>query len=143
MFGIVGASEEWPLARGVLIAGVPIGSMDDAVSLAWDGAVAVGWLTHLFTLQPQASLTGLRTRALDKLVDHEQTEEHDAGKGTGEGGLRLVINDVLEDLNGGGFDAANVFPLSVAGNGGVLTRIGISFGVVQMAITKNAPQPCR
>ena len=84
--------------------------------------------THLITWEPQARLTGPGTRAFDELRSREEAQKTEENVGTGEGGSDVVTGrKVVKDearYGLGSPDVADVPPLLVAGDGGVL-RTGV------------------
>lgn len=86
-----------------------------------DRAVVGDNLTHLFTLQPDAGLTGALAGALDELGQGVETHEGDKSKGARKHGLAVagIASDGLGNVEPD-FRSADIFPLPVASNGGVL-----------------------
>ena len=84
--------------------------------------------THLITWEPKTCLAGPGTRALDELRGREEAQKAEENVRAGEGssdmvvGRKAVKDEVRQGL--GGLDVADLPPLLVAGDGGVL-RTGV------------------
>ena len=78
-------------------------------------------VTYIVTWEAETSLSAV---SLDELRHHEGREEQDENQCAGEGSLRVAISGALGAIRALGYllRVADLIPLLVAGDGGVLKR---------------------